>query len=111
MLIVGLNKGDSGRSCGEHGVCGEGVCVGDVLFFEPFGHGCEYTVHKGPCMVGYLKLDVARAHPAHYFSNRLAEVMELYINDHERMIRHLSHSFCGIARIDLYPDSFTKPLK
>ena len=81
ILIVRLNKDDSVRSCYEHDVCGEGVSVGDVLYFEPLGHGCEYTVHKGPCMVGYLKLDVAQAHPAHYFSNRLAEVLELYSED------------------------------
>ena len=59
MLIVGLNKGNSGRSREKYDVCGEGVSAGDVLYFEPFGHGCEYTVHKGPCMVVYLKLDVA----------------------------------------------------
>ena len=108
MLIVGLNKGDSGRSCGEHGVCGEGVCVGDVLFFEPFGHGCEYTVHKGPCMVGYLKLDVARAHPAHHFSKRLVEVVELLSDDRDKMYRQLSYSFYGVARICLYPEGYTK---
>ena len=111
MLIVGLNKGDSGRSCDEHEVCGECVRVGDLLYFEPFHNGCEYTVHKRHCTVGYLKLDVARAHPPHYFSDRLAEVMEIYANNNEKMIRHLSYSYCGIARIELYPDCFTKSIK
>ena len=108
LFIVGLNKGDSGLSCDKHGVCGEGVSVGDVLHFEPFGHGCEYMVHKGPYMVGYLKLDVSQAHPAHHFSKRLAEVLELYNDDHDVMYRHFSYSFCGISRICLHPESFTK---
>ena len=88
--------------------CGEGVRVGDVLFFEPFGNGSEYMVRKGRCIVGYRKLDVARAHPAHYFSTRLADVLELYSDDRDKMNRHFSYSFCGIARICLYPEGYTK---
>ena len=108
ILIVGVNKGDSGRLCKEHNVCREGVRVCDVLFFEPFVNGSEYMVRKGRCIVGYLKLDVARDHPAYYFSKRLSEVLELYSDDRDKINRHFSCSFCGIAWICLYPESFTK---
>ena len=77
----------------------------------PFNNGSEYIVLKKGCRVGYLKLDVARANPAHYFSDLLAEVMEIFGNNKERMIRHFSYSYCGIARIEVYPDSFTKSFK
>ena len=62
-------------------------------------------------MVGYLKLDLARAHPAHHFSNRLADVMELFSKDDAKDFRHFSHCFCGIVRIELYPEGYTKTIQ
>ena len=111
LLVVGLHKGDSGRSCASHDVCGEHVQVGDLLHFEPFNLGTEYRVLKESCHVGYLKWDVAQAHPAHHFRNRLAEVMELFYESEESDVRHYSYANYGIARIELYPSSFCKHIK
>ena len=113
ILIVGLTKSDSGRSCDEHAVCGSSVEVGDVVFFEPIKSGKEYMVHRGPCTVGYLKLTVARAHPPYHFSERLAEVRELYTDRKKAssVQRRMSYAFNGVARVELYPKCFTKTLK
>ena len=111
LLIVGLDKGDSGRSCASHAVCGQSVEVGNLLHFDSFNNGSEYHILKEGCRVGYLKMDVAKTHPAHYFSDRLAEVMELHSESPHKCICAHSYAFHGMARIELYPPSFCKSLK
>ena len=111
LLIVCLNKDDFRRSCASHTVCGQSVKVGDLLHFDSFNNGSEYHIFKKGCRVGYLKLDVAKTYPANYFSDRLAEVMELHSESPNKCIRAHSYAFYGMARIKLYPPSFSKSVK
>ena len=75
----------------------------DVLYFEPFDDGKECTVREGPCMVGYLKLDATCAHPAHYVSERLVQLVVSYNDGDTRRKRHLNYAFDAVGRIKLYP--------
>ena len=110
LLVVGLLKKDSGQSCEKHAVCGSDLREGDLVFFHPINDCKEYRVYKAPYHVGYLKRDVARAYPQHYFSERLAEVVALYGDAEDKESRHLHYAFNGVARIELYPACFSYSL-
>jgi len=104
--VIGVDVGDSGRSCTTHMACGHYVQVSNILIakwcVQDFGNGLEqcYQVWKigqdglPTCHVGYLPKRLFSKKPDKYFDGivlRVAEDLRVSENSAERQRSHRNH--------------------
>ena len=107
--IVGLRKGSNGRSCGMHAVCGDSLCVNDLIKFKKVVvevegkciHAVCVKVIKDAtecCIVGFIP-QVEVAARGDFLNNKYAQVVEFYNNlqDNDIVRRERDHRYCGVA--------------
>ena len=117
--MLGLNASSNGRSCEQHECCGKAVKADDVIRFklavvedvllgkpmEMIKVGVFIKDSTELCTVGFLGREVA-ALPAQWskYINNFAQVLELYDDNEDSMMRKKSKRNAGMASFRLMED-------
>ena len=115
--LLGLNASSNGRSCEQHECCGKAVKADDVIRFklavveDVLGKPLEtikvVLIKDGTelCTVGFLGREVA-ALPSQRskYIDKFAQVLELYDDNENSMMRKKSKRNAGMASFRLMED-------
>ena len=115
--MLGLNASSNGRSCEQHECCGKAVKADDVIRFklavveDVLGKPLEMIkavlIKDGTelCTVGFLGREVA-ALPSQRskYIDKFAQVLELYNDNENSMMRKKSKRNAGMASFRLMED-------
>ena len=118
-LLAGLNASSNGRSCEQHECCGKAVKADDVIRFklavveDVLGKPLEtikavLITNKDStelCTVGFLgREDAALPSQRSKYIDKFAQVLELYDDNENSMMRKKSKRNAGMASFRLMED-------
>jgi hypothetical protein len=112
--IVGVLKGTNGRSCTAHLVCGEHLRAGDLICFRSVVVDVDGSTEDAiaavrildgtqTCIVGFLPRSIVKRRGGE-FPTKYAQIIELYAESDNPVLRRKSNMNFGIASFRMLDD-------